>query len=282
MRIKGFNRVEIIVREDEIEQAVRQFNDAFGLDLPQPHAIQGVPVLSATDFDGHLEVVAPVDGQGSFGAKLERGPGQIGPLVWEIEDIEEARTWLGEHGYRITYEYDSRQGNTAEQRSAVQQLILDPAQWFGFNVTLMKRHGAQLMTSEDVHERAGAALARLLVSSFGDPDAIAALLTEDAQWWITPTVGVLGSPSVGRQAILASMRQIFGELYATPQVQIHTCVGDEENGAVRFTLRAVARFAGDRPYENEYTVWVHRRGDLIDRVWEYLDVAWSTAQFEPQ
>ena len=100
MRIKGFNRVELIVREDEIEQAVQQFNDVFGLNLPKAHAIQGVPVLSATDFDGHLEVVAPLDGKGPFAAKLERGPGQVGPLVWEIEDIEEARTWLGEHGYR--------------------------------------------------------------------------------------------------------------------------------------------------------------------------------------
>jgi hypothetical protein len=141
VRIKGFNRVEIIVREDEIEQAVRQFNDVFGLNLPSPHAIQSAPVLSSTDFDGQLEVVAPVGGQGSFAAKLERGPGQIGPLVWEIEDIEEARAWLGEHGYGITYEYDSRQGNDAEQHWAVHQLVLDPAQWFGFNVTLMKRYG---------------------------------------------------------------------------------------------------------------------------------------------
>lgn len=141
MKIKGFNRVEIIVREDEIEQAVKQFNEVFGLNLPKPHAIQSAPVLSATDFGGFLEVVAPVGGQGSFAAKLERGPGQIGPLVWEVEDIEEARTWLTEHDYRITFEYDSRQGNADEQRQAVHQLVLDPAQWFGFNVTLMKRYG---------------------------------------------------------------------------------------------------------------------------------------------
>jgi glyoxalase/bleomycin resistance protein/dioxygenase superfamily protein len=139
MRIKGFNRVEIIVREDEIERAVQQFNEVFGLRLPKPHAIQSAPVLSATDFDGFLEVVAPVNGQGSFAAKLERGPGQIGPLVWEVEDIEEARSWLTERGYGITYEYDSRQGNDAERTQAVHQLVLDPAQWFGFNVTLMKR-----------------------------------------------------------------------------------------------------------------------------------------------
>jgi hypothetical protein len=142
MRIKGFSRVEIIVREDEIEQAVKQFNDAFGLNLPKPHAIAEAPVLSATDFDGSLEIVAPVGGQGSFAAKLERGPGQIGPLVWEVEDVDECRTWLADKGYRITYEYDSRQGNDSERQAGVYQLVLDPGQWFGFNVTLMKRFSA--------------------------------------------------------------------------------------------------------------------------------------------
>jgi hypothetical protein len=37
---------------------------------------------------------------------------------------------------------------------------------------------------------------------------------------------------------------------------------------------------GDRSYENEYSVWIRRSGDQIDRVWEYLDVAWSTAQLQ--
>ncbi|MBL7496674.1 VOC family protein [Frankia sp. CNm7] len=140
MHILGFNRVELVVREDEIEKAVEQFNEVFGLKLPKPHPIQNAPVLSATDFDGHIELVAPVDGQGGFAAKLERGPGQIGPLVWEIADIDEARAWLAEHNYNIVFEYDSRAGNSDEQAHAVHQLILDPAQWFGFNVTLMRRY----------------------------------------------------------------------------------------------------------------------------------------------
>ncbi|MBL7548670.1 VOC family protein [Frankia sp. AgB1.9] len=135
----GFNRVELVVREDEIEKAVEQFNEVFGLGLPKPHPIQGMPVLSATAFDGFIELVAPVDGKGSFAAKLERGPGQIGPLVWQIADIDETRAWLAEHDYNIVYEYDSRKGNADEQSAAVHQLILDPAQWFGFNVTLMRR-----------------------------------------------------------------------------------------------------------------------------------------------
>jgi catechol 2,3-dioxygenase-like lactoylglutathione lyase family enzyme len=143
MRIKAFNRVELVVAEDQIERAVQQFNEVLGLRLPRPHAIAGHPVLSATDFDGHIEFVAPIGGGGPFGERLaDHGPGQIGPLVWEVEDIEEARTFLGEHGYRVRFEYDSRNGNAQEQAAAVHQLVLDPDQWFGFSVTLMRRYGA--------------------------------------------------------------------------------------------------------------------------------------------
>lgn len=140
MQIKGFNRVELVVREDQIHEAVAQFNDLLGLNLPQPHAIEGHPVLSATDFDGHIEFVAPVNGEGSFGRRLaENGAGQIGPLVWEVDDIEAAREWLAEHDFRIFFEYDSTTGNVTEAAQAVHQLVLDPDQWFGFTVTLMKR-----------------------------------------------------------------------------------------------------------------------------------------------
>jgi catechol 2,3-dioxygenase-like lactoylglutathione lyase family enzyme len=139
MQIKGFNRVELIVREDEIEQAVKQFNEVFGLSLPRPHAISGHPVLSATDFDGFIELVAPTSPEGAFAGKLQRGAGQIGPLVWEVSDIDEVRSWLDAHGYRIAFEYDSRQGNDEEKARPVHQLVLDPEQWFGFNVTLMRR-----------------------------------------------------------------------------------------------------------------------------------------------
>ena len=140
MEIIGFNRVELVVAEDQIHDAVRQFNEMLGRNLPEPHAIEGVPVLSATDFDGGVEFVAPVNGEGPFGQKLaEHGPGQIGPLVFEVADIDEARKYVTSKGYRIRFEYDSTKGNASEAASAVYQLVLDPEQWFGFNVTLMQR-----------------------------------------------------------------------------------------------------------------------------------------------
>jgi catechol 2,3-dioxygenase-like lactoylglutathione lyase family enzyme len=142
MEIRGFNRVELIVAEDEIADAVRQFNDFLGLSLPAPHPIQGTPVLSATDFDGHIELVAPAGPAGHFASRLaNQGPGQIGPLVWEVDDIDAARERAADKGFRIIFEYDSSKGNASEQASDVYQLVLDPAQWFGFNVTLMQRGG---------------------------------------------------------------------------------------------------------------------------------------------
>ena len=118
-----------------------------------------------------------------------------------------------------------------------------------------------------------------LVGALGDADRVCALLAPDAQWWITPTVGVLASPTVGRDAIYESMRAIFGELYADVHTSVHHTLVDNEMGAARFTLFATALFAEGRPYENEYSMWVQADGGAIVRVWEYLDVAHSLGQF---
>jgi hypothetical protein len=140
MQVIGFNRVELVVAEDEIRDAVRQFNEILGRNLPEPHPIEQAPVISATDFDGGVEFVAPVGGQGAFGEKLAaHGPGQIGPLVFEVADIDEARDFVTSRGFRIRFEYDSTKGNPDEAKAAVYQLVLDPEQWFGFSVTLMQR-----------------------------------------------------------------------------------------------------------------------------------------------
>ncbi|BBY20232.1 nuclear transport factor 2 family protein [Mycobacterium stomatepiae] len=118
-----------------------------------------------------------------------------------------------------------------------------------------------------------------LVAAFGDAERVTELLAPKAQWWITPTVGVLGSPTVGREAIRAGMRIIFGQLYADVQTTVHRLVCEDDTGAARFTMRATALFAGGQPYENEYSVWIQVQDGLIIRVWEYLDVAYATGQF---
>jgi ketosteroid isomerase-like protein len=118
-----------------------------------------------------------------------------------------------------------------------------------------------------------------LVGAMGDADKVCALLAPDAQWWITPTVGVLASPTVGRDAIHMSMQTIFGDLYADVRTAVHHTLVDDNMGAARFTLTATALFAEGRTYENEYCMWVQAEGGAIVRVWEYLDVAHSLGQF---
>ncbi len=140
MKVLGFNRVEMIVPEAQIHEAVKQFNDVLGTKLPSPISIEGHPVLSSTDFDGSIELVTSVDGEGPFAGQ---GLGQVGPLVWEIEDFDDAKRWLNENGYRISFEYDSGAGNEKEASTSVRQLVLDPGQWYGFHVTLMERGGGE-------------------------------------------------------------------------------------------------------------------------------------------
>jgi len=118
-----------------------------------------------------------------------------------------------------------------------------------------------------------------LVSAFGDVDAITALLAPDAQWWITPSVGVLGSPTIGRESIRESMQVIFGQLYQEVRTVVHHVLVEQTMGAARFTMFATANFANGQPYENEYSIWIRVQDSMIDRVWEYLDTAHVVSQF---
>jgi Glyoxalase/Bleomycin resistance protein/Dioxygenase superfamily len=132
MKILGFNRVELIVREDEIDAAVKKFNELLGTHLPEPFVVPGQTVKSATDFDGFVEFVSGVNGEGPFAARVaEKGAGQIGPLVWEVDDIDSAREWAHENGLAIAYEYESEEG--------IRQIIFDRDEWFGFSITFMQR-----------------------------------------------------------------------------------------------------------------------------------------------
>jgi ketosteroid isomerase-like protein len=122
-------------------------------------------------------------------------------------------------------------------------------------------------------------LAVRLVSSFGDPDAIAPLLAADVEWWITPTIEVFPHHMVGRDQVLEAMRFVFGQVYADVRVTVHHALGDGEMGVVRITLQARALGAVD--YENEYALFVQARDGLISRVWEYVDMQHAMNQLAP-
>lgn len=59
MEVTGFNRVEPIVSQADIDAAVKQVNHVLGTQLGAPHPIAGRPVLSSTDFDDGIELAHP-------------------------------------------------------------------------------------------------------------------------------------------------------------------------------------------------------------------------------
>jgi hypothetical protein len=64
---------------------------------------------------------------GEDGRKVARkGKGGIGPLVWEVDNIDEARDYVLAKGYQIKFEY---------HEGGVSQIILDPDQFFGYLIT---------------------------------------------------------------------------------------------------------------------------------------------------
>lgn len=130
--------------------------------------------------------------------------------------------------------------------------------------------------------RTPAQLATHLVEAFGRPDDIAAVLAEDAVWWISPTIPpeIMNNVSTGRETIRANMQRVFSLLYKGESVRadVHSAISDGTQGAVRATLKA--EFPNGGTYSNEYCIFVDTRGDEISHVWEYVDAAWAVIQMQ--
>ncbi|HEY3715795.1 MAG TPA: hypothetical protein VGL39_14815 [Jatrophihabitantaceae bacterium] len=133
MKILGFNRVELMLSPEDIQAAVEQFNDLLGTSFEPPRLVNDGNVFTTTDWSNKLELYGPAHASSPLAAPLERkGRGGIGPLVWEVDNIEEARDYVLGKGYRIFYEYEE---------PGVHQIILDPEQFFGYFITFMQRTG---------------------------------------------------------------------------------------------------------------------------------------------
>jgi catechol 2,3-dioxygenase-like lactoylglutathione lyase family enzyme len=131
MRILGFNRVELMMSADDIHAAVERFNDLLGTSFGPPDLVHDGNILTTTDWDNHLELYGPAHADSPQTAMLERkGKGGIGPLVWEVDNIDEAREYVLAKGYRIQHEFKG---------IGVSQIILDPDQFFGYLITFMQR-----------------------------------------------------------------------------------------------------------------------------------------------
>jgi hypothetical protein len=133
VKILGFSRVELMLSPDEIHEAVERFNDVLGTSFPPPHVVADGNVLSTTDWDAKVELMGPATTESPMMQRLAaKGRGGIGPLVWEVEDIDDARQHVLNKGYRIFYEFEGE---------GVKQICLDPEQFYGYVITFMQRVG---------------------------------------------------------------------------------------------------------------------------------------------
>ena len=93
--------------------------------------MSGGNILTTTDWDNKIELFGPAHpGSPQYAVLEETGRGGIGPLVWEVDDIDEAREHVLGKGYRIRYQY---------QEAGGKQIVLDPKQFFGYLITFMER-----------------------------------------------------------------------------------------------------------------------------------------------
>jgi hypothetical protein len=131
MRILGFNRVELLLAPGDIHEAAERFNELLGTSFAPPRLTAGDQVLTTTDWDNHVELYGPSGPESKIAARIaEKGRGAIGPLVWEVASIDEAREYVLGRGHRIHFEYEEE---------GIRQIVLDPDEWYGYLITFIER-----------------------------------------------------------------------------------------------------------------------------------------------
>lgn len=127
-----------------------------------------------------------------------------------------------------------------------------------------------------------AELATRIVQAAGHPEKMIENLAADVTWWITPSIPpeVMASFTTGREEVLGNLHRVFGDLYDPTKMTVDVlhAISDGNIGAVRF--RMSGEFSTGGRYENEYSLWLEARDGLVIKVWEYVDMAHTTAQIQ--
>lgn len=109
-----------------------------------------------------------------------------------------------------------------------------------------------------------------LVSLFGHPNRMAELYAPGIQWQLPPSLPY-PHPIVGKEAVLAYNRHVWGEVYHPEcRVTILDDIGGPLLSAVRFTYAARHRVLGTA-MQGEYTLFARCNDEGISEVFEGLD-----------
>lgn len=133
MRVKRLNRVELLLTADRIDGAAKAFSDLLGIRIDPPRLLAEHHVMTTTSWEAGIELIAPGGSEIVLhGLLKQRGPmGAVGPIVWEVEDIDDVRNWARRQGVGIAYELTTETGS--------RQISLSAEDCFGYTPTFIER-----------------------------------------------------------------------------------------------------------------------------------------------
>jgi hypothetical protein len=136
MKVLGINRAEILVRDSDaaVETFSRLFN---GAEFTPDHGVSGRPLVCRHDWRHGLELVEPKDEADMVGQLMKaQGEGTVLTVVYEVENLEDAKSYLTRNGFEIQYEGNYDHHPDVE---VYRQIVVKPKDTHGFRVTFMER-----------------------------------------------------------------------------------------------------------------------------------------------
>jgi hypothetical protein len=117
---------------DNVESARTAFNDVLGARIPPAEHLAGADILTTMDLDVGIEIFGPASPASRIQPHLDtKGVGAIGPLVFELDDLDHAKAEAQAKDFRVVYEF----GVHRERK-----VHFDGGHLFGYGVTFTERH----------------------------------------------------------------------------------------------------------------------------------------------
>ncbi len=133
MKLLGLNRVEMLVNDPD--QAEKDLSSLLGGLSFEREPAEGV-LDCRIDWKAGIEIVHPESSQHAVGQLLENKGEHVFTVVFEVEDLADAKTWVIDQGFEILYEFDN---GTEDRPASIKQLSIAPERTHGMLVTLLEK-----------------------------------------------------------------------------------------------------------------------------------------------
>ncbi len=128
MHVNRLNRVEMIVPKQQFQTVIDTYSNLLGVSFQTPEFLEPFDLLTTVSWSAGLEITCPNSQKSPlFHALNTRGSyGVLGPIVWEVDDIEKMKAHVKKLGITIAFEGEF-DGN--------RQFTLLPSECFGYSLT---------------------------------------------------------------------------------------------------------------------------------------------------